>query len=122
MSEPLVWIDCEMTGLDPAVDVLVEVAVIVNVGLLNVVVLLFCGTTVVLSGIALVGAGGRGSGAADNALSSKGGPTKLVAIADVFQDKLNRSYEGLKRKCGDKVDVSEALRLNHGTNSARSVR
>jgi|SRR5882724_6861502 len=57
--------------------------------------------------IALVGAGGRGSGAADNALSSKGGPTKLVAIADVFQDKLNRSYEGLKRKCGDKVDVSE---------------
>ena len=30
MSEPLVWIDCEMTGLDPAVDVLVEVAVVVT--------------------------------------------------------------------------------------------
>lgn len=27
---PLVWIDCEMTGLDPAVDELVEVAVIVT--------------------------------------------------------------------------------------------
>jgi len=30
VSEPLVWIDCEMTGLDPNVDVLVEVAVIVT--------------------------------------------------------------------------------------------
>jgi oligoribonuclease len=30
VSEPLVWIDCEMTGLDPALDVLVEVAVIVT--------------------------------------------------------------------------------------------
>jgi oligoribonuclease len=29
-SDPLVWIDCEMTGLDPAVDVLVEIAVIVT--------------------------------------------------------------------------------------------
>lgn len=27
---PLVWIDCEMTGLDPAIDELVEVAVIVT--------------------------------------------------------------------------------------------
>ena len=30
MTEPLVWIDCEMTGLDPQVDVLVEVAVVVT--------------------------------------------------------------------------------------------
>ena len=30
MSEPLVWIDCEMTGLDPARDVLVELAVVVT--------------------------------------------------------------------------------------------
>jgi oligoribonuclease len=30
VSEPLVWIDCEMTGLDPAKDVLVEVAVVVT--------------------------------------------------------------------------------------------
>ena len=35
MTEPLVWIDCEMTGLDPAVDVLVEVAVIVTDSELN---------------------------------------------------------------------------------------
>jgi len=30
MTEPLVWIDCEMTGLDPAHDVLVELAVVVT--------------------------------------------------------------------------------------------
>jgi oligoribonuclease len=30
VSEPLVWIDCEMTGLDPTVEVLVEVAVVVT--------------------------------------------------------------------------------------------
>jgi oligoribonuclease len=30
VSEPLVWIDCEMTGLDPSKDVLVEVAVVVT--------------------------------------------------------------------------------------------
>jgi oligoribonuclease len=30
VSEPLVWIDCEMTGLDPANDVLVEIAVVVT--------------------------------------------------------------------------------------------
>ena len=57
--------------------------------------------------VALVGAGGRGTGAADNAMSSKMGPVKLVAIADVFQDKLDRSISELKHKCGDKVDVPD---------------
>src|SRR5580700_3621476 len=32
--------------------------------------------------VALVGCGGRGTGAAGNALSAKGGPLKLVAMAD----------------------------------------
>jgi oligoribonuclease len=35
VSDLLVWIDCEMTGLDPQQDVLVEVAVIVTDGELN---------------------------------------------------------------------------------------
>jgi len=30
MTEPLVWIDCEMTGLDPAHDTLVELAIVVT--------------------------------------------------------------------------------------------
>ena len=45
--------------------------------------------------VALVGCGGRGSGAAANALATKSGPIKLVAMADVFEDRLQRSYDGL---------------------------
>jgi len=45
--------------------------------------------------VALVGCGGRGSGAAANALATKSGPIKLVAMADIFDDRLKRSYEGL---------------------------
>ena len=57
--------------------------------------------------VALVGAGGRGTGAASNALSVSAGhgPTKLVAVADIFEDKLKSSLNGLKRKHGKKVDV-----------------
>ena len=36
--------------------------------------------------MALVGCGGRGTGAAANALSVKRGPVKLVAMADVFEN------------------------------------
>jgi predicted dehydrogenase len=43
--------------------------------------------------VALVGCGGRGGGAVENALKAKGGPTKLVAMADVFQDKLDDKYK-----------------------------
>jgi oligoribonuclease len=35
MTDALVWIDCEMTGLDPTVEVLVEIAVIVTDAELN---------------------------------------------------------------------------------------
>src|SRR5262249_2389835 len=38
--------------------------------------------------VALVGCGGRGGGAAGNALSTKGGPISLVAMADVFEHRL----------------------------------
>ena len=61
--------------------------------------------------VALIGCGGRGTGAATNALSVEGrGPIKLVAMADVFKDKLDDSYEDLK-KLGDKVDVPEDRRF-----------
>ena len=49
--------------------------------------------------IALVGCGGRGTGAADDAMTAKGGPVKLVAMADVFEDKLEQSHNALKAKC-----------------------
>ncbi len=57
--------------------------------------------------VALVGCGGRGTGAAANALSTTNGPIKLVAMADVFSEKLDRSYTGLKKKFEDKMDVPE---------------
>src|SRR5205814_9299480 len=40
--------------------------------------------------IALIGCGGRGGGAAANALSVKRGPVKLVAMADIFPDRLRK--------------------------------
>lgn len=61
--------------------------------------------------IGLVGCGGRGTGAAENALNAKYGPTKLVAMADVFESRLNASYEGLKAKVGDRMDVPEDRRI-----------
>src|ERR1044071_7059629 len=57
--------------------------------------------------VALIGCGGRGTGAAENALSVKHGPIKLVAMADVFPDPLKSSFNGLSRKFGDKVQVPE---------------
>jgi len=41
--------------------------------------------------VALVGCGGRGTGAAANALSTKGGPITLAAMADIFEDRLDSS-------------------------------
>lgn len=57
--------------------------------------------------VALVGCGGRGTGAAQNALSVQNGPIKLVAMADVFPNKLKSSYESIKGQFGEKVDVPE---------------
>jgi predicted dehydrogenase len=57
--------------------------------------------------IVLIGCGGRGTGAADNAMSVKRGPVKLVAMADVFENRLKSSYNNLKRMHGDLVDVPE---------------
>ena len=59
-------------------------------------------------GIALVGCGGRGTGAAGDALRARGVRTRLVAMADAFQDKLDRSHRQLSREedFGDRVDVS----------------
>jgi predicted dehydrogenase len=57
--------------------------------------------------VALVGCGGRGSGAASQSLSTPHGPVKLVAMADVFANKLRGSHAELKRQKGEQVDVPE---------------
>src|SRR4051812_31243394 len=55
--------------------------------------------------VALVGCGGRGTGAAGNAMSVDEGPVKLVAMADVFENRLNNSFNTLKGKFNDQVTV-----------------
>src|SRR5450759_231029 len=57
--------------------------------------------------LALVGCGGRGTGAADNALGVKNGAIKLVAMADVFPSKLADSHGKLRQKFPTQVDVPE---------------
>ncbi len=61
--------------------------------------------------LALIGCGGRGSGAAGNALSSPNGPCKLVAMADVFEDRLNSSHKSLSQQFAGKVEVPPERRF-----------
>lgn len=62
--------------------------------------------------IALVGCGGRGSGAANQALSTYNlGPVKLVAAADVHEDRMKQSLDNLKKQHGDRVDVPDDKRF-----------
>jgi predicted dehydrogenase len=53
--------------------------------------------------LALIGCGGRGSGAAAQALNT--GNVKLVAMADAFESRLQSSLATLKKQELDKVDV-----------------
>jgi len=57
--------------------------------------------------VALIGCGGRGTGAAANAMSVKQGPVKLVAMADVFENRVQGNYQRLKKQFADKVDVPQ---------------
>jgi predicted dehydrogenase len=52
--------------------------------------------------VGLVGCGGRGTGAAQNALSVDNGPIKLVAMGDVFENNLQSAHKN--------ITESEALR------------
>src|ERR1051326_1273748 len=57
--------------------------------------------------LALVGCGGRGTGAAENALGIKNGPIKLVAMADVFPQKLSDSHGRLRGRYPAQMDVPQ---------------
>ena len=56
--------------------------------------------------IALIGCGGRGTGAAIQALNTKA-DVKLVAMADAFRGKLDWSYNSIKDAHPQQVDVPE---------------
>jgi predicted dehydrogenase len=55
--------------------------------------------------VALIGCGGRGGGAAANALSVRRGPIKLVAMADVFPERLATDLNKLQQQFPSQVDV-----------------
>ncbi|HOW67483.1 MAG TPA: Gfo/Idh/MocA family oxidoreductase [Candidatus Paceibacterota bacterium] len=62
--------------------------------------------------VALIGCGGRGTGAAEDALStSKLGPIKLVAMADVFESRLKSSYNQFSKAPASEVDVPPERRF-----------
>ena len=63
--------------------------------------------------IALIGAGGRGGGAAMDAMNPATGPTKLVAVADVFEDRVVNMTRMLNDSLGDRAGVTPE-RMFHG--------
>jgi len=54
--------------------------------------------------LGLIGCGGRGTGAAVQALNACK-RAKLVAMGDAFQDQLDRSHQGVSKEHPDRVDV-----------------
>src|ERR1041385_3552285 len=54
--------------------------------------------------VGLIGCGGRGSGAAGQALAADNN-VLLPAMGDVFQDRLHNSHDALKKQAGEKVQV-----------------
>jgi predicted dehydrogenase len=79
--------------------------------------------------LALIGCGGRGCGAVANAMSAgglvlgddggtkravgtgAGGPIKLIAMADLRQDRLDQSHAALSQSLGDRIDVPQDRRF-----------
>ena len=55
--------------------------------------------------VALVGCGGRGTGASSNAMGVKQ-RTRLIAMADVQENRLEASFNGLSNKHPDRFSVS----------------
>jgi predicted dehydrogenase len=79
--------------------------------------------------LALIGCGGRGTGAVANAMSAgglvidddsdtkralatgAGGPIKLVAMADLRQDRIDQSHNALSKMLGNRIDVPKERRF-----------
>ena len=61
--------------------------------------------------LALIGCGGRGSGAVANAMNSANGPVKLVAMADVVEERITRAHKALSANFADRMDVPQDRRF-----------
>ena len=61
--------------------------------------------------LALIGSGNRGSGAVRDAFDATGGPVKLHAMADLFENRLTTAHKNLTTAFGDRVDVPPERRF-----------
>ena len=61
--------------------------------------------------LALVGCGGRGTGAVADAFSTSGGPVKLYAMADLFEHRLKGSQALLEKQFADRVERESGSQL-----------
>ena len=57
--------------------------------------------------LALIGCGGRGSGAVGDACRATNGPVKLVAMADIFENRLQTAHKNLSKAFPTQVDVPQ---------------
>ncbi|MFC5626676.1 Gfo/Idh/MocA family protein [Algoriphagus winogradskyi] len=60
--------------------------------------------------VALIGCGGRGTGATFQALAT-GHNIKVVAMADAFRDRLDNAFKALSEKYADKLAVTEETKF-----------
>ena len=63
--------------------------------------------------LALIGCGGRGTGAVVNALKTSVGPTKLTYMVDVFEERLDKSLKELSgiKELQSQIEVPEDRRI-----------
>lgn len=69
--------------------------------------------------VALIGCGGRGTGAAVNAMRADKG-NRLTVLADIFKDQVDRSKETLKKQVGEQYDVKDE-NVFHGFDAYKQV-
>jgi predicted dehydrogenase len=55
--------------------------------------------------LAMIGTGNRGSGAVANAMQAPGSPVKMWAMADLYEDRLQRAHSVLTTNFAERVDV-----------------
>jgi len=61
--------------------------------------------------LALIGCGGRGSGAVGDALTVAQGPVKLFVMADIFERRIAASHKALSKEFGAAIDVPPERRF-----------
>ncbi len=83
-------------------------AAAIATGVMNLPTVHAAGTDTLRLG--LIGCGGRGSGAVSNALKADAN-VKLVAMADVFPDRLEKSAERLRKLAGNRFSVDDNHRF-----------